>query len=67
MERPQNLKKSPTCFDKTAVFTQNVKTSGRFFQIFVTFSEKLDFNLPKKVACCSTDNISDKVNLRQIL
>ena len=42
MRRPQNLKKSPTCFDETAVFTQ-YKTSGRFLQIFVAFSEKLDF------------------------
>ena len=30
MRRPQNWKKSPTCFDKTA--------------IFVDFSEKLNFN-----------------------
>ena len=44
MRRPQNLKKSPTGFDKTAVFLlSSVKTSGRFFQIFVAFSEKLDF------------------------
>ena len=45
MRKPQNLKKSPTGFDKTAVFTQlsSVKTIGRFFQVFVAFSEKLDF------------------------
>ena len=36
--------KSPTCFDKTAVLLSSVKTSGRFFQIFVPFPEKLDFN-----------------------
>ena len=42
---PIFLKKSPTCFDKTAFFSQySVKTSGIFFQIFVAFSEKLDFN-----------------------
>ena len=39
------MKKSPTGFDKTAVFTKYVKTSGRFFQIFVAFSEKLDFTI----------------------
>ena len=36
-------KKSPTCFDKIAVLLSSVKTSGRFFRIFVPFSEKLDF------------------------
>ena len=35
MRRPQNWKKSPTCF--------SVKTNGIFFQIFVAFSEKLNF------------------------
>ena len=34
-------KKSPTCFDKTAVLLSGVKMSGRFFRIFVTFSEKV--------------------------
>ena len=43
MRRSQNLKKSPTCFDKTAFLLNSVKTSGRFFQIFVAFSEKLNF------------------------
>ena len=43
MRRPQNLKKSPTGFDETAVFTQQRQNSGKFFQIFVAFSEKLDF------------------------
>ena len=40
MRRPQNLEKSPTCFD---IYSVNVKTSGRSFQIFVAFSEKLNF------------------------
>ena len=51
MRGPQNLKKSPTCFDKTAVCTHSVKSSGRFFQIFVDFSEKLNFN-EAVIACC---------------
>ena len=38
-------KKSPTCFDKTLVLLSSIKTSGRFFQIFVAFSEKLDFTI----------------------
>jgi hypothetical protein len=38
-------KKSPTCFDKTAVFTKylSAKQVGYFFQICVAFSEKLNF------------------------
>ena len=36
-------KKSPTCFDKTAVFTRNVKTSGRFFSNFCALLRKPDF------------------------
>ena len=36
-------KKTPTCFDKTAVLLSSVKTSGRFLKNFVPFSEKLDF------------------------
>jgi hypothetical protein len=49
MRRPQNLKKSPTCFDKAAVLTKqlfllsSIKTNGRFFQFFVVFSGKLNF------------------------
>ena len=35
MRRPQNLKKSPTCFDKTAVFTQYRQKKWEIFQIFV--------------------------------
>jgi hypothetical protein len=42
LRRPQNLKKSPTWFNKTAVLS-SIKTSGRFFQTFVAFSEKLNF------------------------
>ena len=39
------MKKISLCFDNTAVLPSSVKTSGRFFQIFVPFSEKLDFTL----------------------
>jgi hypothetical protein len=48
MRRPQNLKKSPACFDKTAVLLSSVKTSGRLFQIFLAFLEKLNFIKVKK-------------------
>ena len=42
MRRPQNLKKSPTCFDKTAVFSQQQQNKWEtFLQTFVDFSEKL--------------------------
>jgi hypothetical protein len=46
MRTPQNWKKkSPTCFDKTAILYSIVsKQVGAFFQIFVAFSEKLNFN-----------------------
>ena len=37
------MKKSPTCFDKKSFSLSRVQTSGRFFQIIVAFSEKLDF------------------------
>ena len=49
MRRPQNLKKSPTGFDKT-VLTQFIKPRGTFFQIFVAYSEKLDFERKERVA-----------------
>ena len=32
MRRPKNLKKSPTCFDKTAVFTQQGQSKLEIFQ-----------------------------------
>ena len=38
MRRPQNLKQSYSCF-----LLSSAKTSGRFFQSFVAFSERLDF------------------------
>lgn len=41
MRRPQSLKKSPTCFDKTVVFTQYHQNKWEIF----SNSEKLDFNL----------------------
>ena len=40
LRRPQNLNQSPTWFD---VYLVNVKSSGRLFQIFVAFSEYLNF------------------------
>ena len=45
MRRPQDLKKSPTCLDKTIVFSSvaSKQVGGIFFQIFVAFSEKLNF------------------------
>ena len=44
MKRPQNLKKNlPTVLTKQLFLLSSVNTSGRFFQIFVAFSEKLDF------------------------
>ena len=49
MRRPQNLKKSPTCFDKTAVFTQECQNKGEIFSNFVAYLEKLDFKNIKKV------------------
>ena len=38
--RPQNLKQSSTCFDKTAVSMYSVESK----QVEAFFSEKLDFN-----------------------
>ena len=37
------MKKSATSLTKQLFLLSSVKTSGRFFQIFVTFSEKLNF------------------------
>ena len=43
MRRPQNLKKNLPPFLRKQLFSlSSVKTSGRFFQISVAFSEKLD-------------------------
>ena len=40
MERPQNLKKFPTCFDKTAVSYSVVsKQVGDFFKILCPFQK----------------------------
>ena len=45
------MKKSPTDFDKTAVFTQyHQKQAGDFFQIFLGFSEKLSITVAKVCA-----------------
>ena len=42
---PQNLKQFPTWFD---VYLVNVKSSGRLFQIFVSFSECPNFSQVRK-------------------
>ena len=60
MRRPQNWKKSPTCFDKAAVLLSSVKTSGTFFQIFVGFSEKLNFSKVKQVEQLETRPLCTK-------
>ena len=44
MRRPQNLKKNYV-LRKQLFLLSSVKTSGRFFQIFVAFSEMLNFTL----------------------
>ena len=44
MRRPQNLKKISNLFWQNSYFYSVAsKQVGDFFQIFVTFSEKLDF------------------------
>ena len=43
MRRPQNLKNLPPVFTKQLFLLSSVKTSGRSSQIFVAFSEKVDF------------------------
>jgi len=43
MRMPQNLENLTSVLTKHLFLLSSVKTSGRFFQIFVTFSEKLDF------------------------
>ena len=53
MRRPQNLKQSPTCFDKTVLWPFQKKWTLKLnkydrilfqnFNSFVAFSEKLDF------------------------
>jgi len=43
MRMPQNLENLTSVLTKHLFLLSSVKTSGRFFQIFVAFSEKLDF------------------------
>ena len=44
MRRPQNWKKNlPLAMTKQLYLLSSVKTSGRFFQNFEAFSEKLNF------------------------
>ena len=40
VRRPQNLKKSPTCFD---IYSVTSKQVGYFLQNFVAFSDNLNF------------------------
>ena len=61
MRRPQNLKKSPTGFDKTAVFIQYRQNKEEVFQIFVAFSEKLDFKHLQRL-CLKCDPNDQKSN-----
>ena len=39
MRRPQNLKKFPTCFDKTAVFTQQCQNNWEIFNFLWHFQK----------------------------
>ena len=43
-EKAKKFEKISHLVDKTGFLLGSVKTSGRFFQIFVAFSEKLNFN-----------------------
>jgi hypothetical protein len=43
-------KNLPHVLTKQLFLLSSVKTSGRFFQTFVAFSEKLDFTQPQRVA-----------------
>ena len=44
MRKPQNLKKNlPPVLTKQLILLSSTKQLGDFFQIFVAFSEKLDF------------------------
>ena len=64
MRRPQNWKKSPTCYGKKSFFTQYIssKQVGDFFQIFVAYSEKLNFTslLFKHFDCFDTSALTLK-------
>ena len=42
MRRPQNWKKSPTCFDKTAVFTQLCQNKWEIFSNFCGLLKKVE-------------------------
>ena len=49
MRRSQNLKKNlPPVLTKQLFLLSSIKTSGRLFQIFVAFSEELDFNMQER-------------------
>ena len=55
-------KKSPACFDKTAVFTQyrQNKCKWEIFLSFVAFSEKLDFKWLQNKKLFLTSNHQDQ-------
>ena len=63
-EKATKLVKISNCFDKTPVCS--VKTNGRFFQICVAFSEKLNFNYYIFISCFNFIVVesSDKVSER---
>ena len=58
---------SLSCFDKTDVLLSSVKTSARFFQFFVPFSEKLDFTHKKFESEIILDNNARGLISGQIL
>ena len=68
MRRPQNLKKSPTCFDKTAIFTQYRQNKWQIFFKFLWPSQYMqtlgNFQaLQNKCNCLYFKVISPSVHL----
>ena len=53
-------KKSPACFDKTAVFTQYRQNKWEIFLSLVAFSEKLDFKWLQNKKLFLTSNHQDQ-------
>ena len=64
MRRPQNLKNLPFVLTKQLFLLSIVKTSGRFFQIFVAFSEKLNFNFKRAFWCHRYNQKINFLNLK---
>ena len=61
MRRPQNLKKSPTGFDKTAVFTKYLasKQVGDFFKFLWPFQKSWTLKLCSNMAFLSVVLLDD--------